>query len=81
MQGVKSYRTTELRLDTSGSLACLLSQFEGDYGGRVMMSETWVCPTADRTIKLSISYEKVLASIYAPTLVHVRRSLSIPGNR
>ena len=81
MQGVKSYRVTELRLDTSGALTCSLSRFEGDYGGRLMVSDTYVCPAAARTIKLSISYEKALASIYAPTLANVRRTLSIPTSR
>ncbi len=78
MLGVKSYRATELRIDTSGSLVCTLSRFEGDYGGRLMVSDTWICPIASGNLKLSTSHEKALATIYEPTLANLRRSLAIP---
>lgn len=79
--GVKSYRATELRIDTSGSLACTLSRFEGDYGGRLMVSDTWVCPITSGNLKLSTSYDKALAAVYVPTLASVRRSLASPKGR
>lgn len=76
--GVKSYRISELRIDSTGSLICTLSRFEGDFGGRLMISDTWVCPAEGKSIKLSTSYEKALASIYAPILTNVRQTLAVP---
>jgi len=77
--GVKSYRATQLRFDTSGPLTCSHARFEGEYGGVVMISETWVCPIAKGNLKLSTSHEKALNSVYAPTLANVRRSLAPIG--
>jgi hypothetical protein len=78
MPGVKSYRATELRIDTSGPLVCSLSRFEGDYGGRMMVSDTWLCPIATGNLKLTTSHEKVFATVYVPTFANVRRSLVSP---
>lgn len=81
MPNVKSYKLAELRIDTEGPLTCMLTRFEGDYGGRLVVADTWVCPNGDKSIKLSTSYEKALKHIYAPTLDQVRRSLSTPAER
>jgi len=81
MPGVKSYRAIELRIDTSGYLVCTFSRFEGDYGGRLMVSDTWVCPITSGNLKLSTSHEKALAAIYVPMLANVRRSLTSPIRR
>lgn len=81
LPNVKSYKVTELRVDMEGPLTCMLTRFEGDYGGRLMVADTWVCPSGDKSIKLSTSYEKALKHIYSPTLDRVRRSLSTPTER
>lgn len=76
MPGVKSYRVLGVKLDHNGALRCILSIFEGDYGGRVVISHTWVCPVGNRTLKLSTSYEKQNQAIYWPTIEYIWRSLS-----
>lgn len=77
--GVKSYRIRGVKLDENNALLCTLSSFEGDYGGRWVVSDTWVCPLGDRTIKLSTSYERRLESVYRPTIEYVWRSLTPAG--
>ena len=74
--GVKAYKVVGVKIDRNKSLYCALSTFEGDYGGRVVISNTWVCPLGNRTLKLSTSYEKRGQSIYRPTIDYVWQSLS-----
>lgn len=75
MPGVKSYKVVGATLAYNGALYCTLSTFEGDYGGRVVISDTWVCPLTNRTLKLSTSYEKQNQAIYRPIVDYVWRSL------
>lgn len=74
--GIKSYKVLGVKLDHNEALHCTLSTFEGDYGGRLVILDTWVCPLGDRTLKLSTSYEKRHQAIYRPTIDYVWRSLS-----
>jgi hypothetical protein len=73
--GVRSYAIRAVKLDRNTALVCSLSSFEGDLGRGLVVSDTWVCPLGDRTLKLSTSYEKGSQSIYLPTLGRVWRSL------
>ena len=81
VHGVKSDSVRALKIDRNPYLVCSLSSFEGDLGRGPLISDTWVCPLGDRTIKLSTSYEKGLQSIYRPTVEHVWRSLKAPAVR
>ena len=73
--GVRSYSIRAVKLDGNAALVCSLSSFEGDIGRGLIVSDTWVCPLGDRTLKLTTSYEKSSQSIYLPTLGRVWRSL------
>ncbi len=73
---VQTYKVLDVRIDTNGALYCTRFTFEGFYGGRDMLVDTWVCPLGNRTIKLSTSYEKRHQSIYRPTIEYIWRSLS-----
>ncbi len=66
--GVRSYAVRTVKLDRNAALVCSLSSFEGEFGRGLVVSDTWVCPLGDRTLKLSTSYEKSSQSIYLPTL-------------
>ncbi len=77
--GVKSYAVRAVKLDRNDSLVCSLSSFEGDIGRGPLISDTWVCPIGDRTLKLSTSYEKASRAIYRPILERVWRSLRSPA--
>ena len=74
--GIKSYKVVGVKLDYNGMLHCALTTFEADYGSRVVVSDTWVCPLSNRTLKLSTSYEKRNQAIYRPIVDYVWRSLS-----
>lgn len=75
--GVRSYAIRAVKIDRNSELVCSLSSFEGDFGRDIVISNTWVCPLGDRTLKLSTSYQKSLQSIYSPTLDRVWRSLRV----
>ncbi|MHB1085655.1 MAG: hypothetical protein ACYCZA_12565 [Thiobacillus sp.] len=77
--GVKSYSVREVKIDRNGSLVCMLSSFEGDFGRGPVISATWVCPLGDSTLKLSTSYEKSSQAIYGATLARVWRNLQAPA--
>ena len=77
--GVKFYAVRAVKLDRNDALVCSLSSFEGDFGRGPVISETWVCPLGESTLKLSTSYEKGLQTIYGPTLARVWRSMQAPA--
>jgi len=76
--GVKSYSVRAVKLDRNDSLVCFLSSFEGNLTHGIILSDTWVCPLGDRTLKLSTSYAKSSQSIYRPILELVWQSLRAP---
>ena len=79
--GVKSYNVRSVKLDHNNTLYCALFTFEGEYGGRFVIADTWVCPLGNRTLKLSSSYEKRLESVYRPTIDYVWRSLTARNDK
>lgn len=76
VSGINSYKVIGVKLDYNGKLYCARSTFEADYGGRVVISDTWVCPLSNRLLKLTVSYEKQSQAVYQPTVDYVWRSLS-----
>ena len=64
-------------LKQNGSLICSWSGFEYDIGKGPTVSDSWVCPLGDRTLKLTTSYAKSRANLYAATVDHVWRSLRL----
>lgn len=69
------YRVTGGAFRQNASVACLWTAFEYDVGRGPTVSDTWVCPLGDRTLKLSTSYAKVNAAQFANTIEHIWRSL------
>lgn len=77
VDGIDSYKIRAIKIDKNNSLFCMLYRFEGSYGGRQVMSNTWVCPMGDRTLKLNFAYEKQFESVYRPTVEYIWRSLAV----
>lgn len=64
-------------LRQNDSLICIWTQFEYDIGKGPTVSDSWVCPASRRSIKLTTSYLKSRANLYAPTIEHIWRSLAV----
>lgn len=73
---IKAYKVLGVKIDYNGKLYCTHATFEGDYGGHVVVADTWICPLGDRALKLSTSYERRAQAIYQPTIDYIWRSLS-----
>lgn len=69
------YRVTGGAFRQNASVVCLWTAFEYDVGKGPTVSDTWVCPLSDRTLKLSTSYAKAHAARFATMNEHIWRSL------
>jgi hypothetical protein len=74
---VKYYEVTGGGLRQNGALVCAWSGFEYDIGKGPTVSDTWVCPVSNRTLKLTTSYAKSRANLFASTVDHIWRSLML----
>lgn len=77
VSGVASYKIRGIKVDQNNSLFCMVYSFEGDHESSPVMSSIWTCPMGDRTLKLTMTYEKRFESIYRPTVEYIWRSLVI----
>lgn len=71
------YNVTGGGLRQNGSMVCMWTAFEYDLGQGATASDSWVCPSADRTFKLTTSYAKSRANLYAATVDYVWRSIRL----
>lgn len=71
------YNVIGAGLRQNGSLICTWSAFEFDIGKGPYVSDTWICPLSNRTLKLTTSYSKARANLFAATVDHIWRSLSL----
>jgi hypothetical protein len=78
--GMLYYKVTSATLEQNVSLICLRTSFEYDQGRGAVVSDTWVCPLGNRTVKLSTSYHKDRANLFAQTIAYVWRSLAVSNN-
>lgn len=69
------YRVIGGAFRQNASVVCLWTGFEFDVGKGPTVSDTWICPLGDRTLKLSTSYSKAYAARLATTIDHTWRSL------
>lgn len=74
---LRSSKVKEVGFRSNARVTCTFTELENDYGDRVMLGQTWVCPTADKTVKLSTSYRKAEAARFAPTISAIWESLEI----
>ena len=77
--GVKYYKVRDADTVGNDHLTCMWSSFEYDIGKGATVSDSWICPLGDRTLKLSTSYNKSAARLYAPIIEHIWRSLRTNG--
>ena len=77
--GMVYYKALSASLSQNASLICIKTTFEYDGGRGPMISDTWVCPLTTRAVKLSTSYQKARANLFAPTIDYIWRSLSVTG--
>ncbi len=73
----KYYNATAGRLRQNGKISCVWVEFEFDLGKGGTIADTWICPVSGRTFKLSTSFAKARAGLYAATIDYVWRSLSL----
>ncbi len=74
------YRVVGGSFKQNPSLICIWSGFESDVGRGATVSDLWVCPLGKRALKLSASYHKDRANLFAPIIAYVWRSLSATSN-
>lgn len=79
--GMKFYRVRGGGLRQNASLVCTWSGFVYDAGRGAMVSDSWVCPVGNRTVKLTTSYQEERASLFAATVDYMWRSLSVASAR
>ncbi len=77
--GMSYYLVIDASLDQNASLICIKTSFEYDQGRGAMISDSWVCPLGNRTVKLSTSYQKSRANLFSATVAHMWRSLTVTG--
>lgn len=77
MEGVRSVTLRDARIEQSKHLACLFTEFEKDTSDGLTLSQTYVCPAGDKSIKLSTSYRKSEATLFKPVLQYIWHSLTV----
>lgn len=75
LPNAKYYTVRDVGLAENDSLFCMWSSFAYDIGKGPTVSDSWVCPMGDRTIKLTTSYIEGLSSVYSPIMAHIWKSL------
>lgn len=76
VEGVKNARSLDARVVTNKSLICMMFEFETDTTDGLKVSQTYICPIAAKSVKLSTSYRKSEASMFRPITEYVWESLS-----
>jgi len=69
------YKVVSGGLRQNGHIICTWIRFEYDVGKGSTISDSWICPVSDRTFKLTASYTKARAPLYAATIDYTWRSL------
>lgn len=77
MDGVKSVVTTDSGITTNQGVLCMFFEFETDTATGADLSQTYICPLGNRSVKLSTSYRKSEANFFRPTVEYVWRSLRV----
>lgn len=77
MPSVSYHLVTGGGIRENNSLICIWTQYEYDLGKGASISDSWVCPASNRTLKLTASYPKSQSALFAATIDYVWRSLSI----
>ena len=71
------YNVTDVGLRDNGAIICSWIRSEYDRGKNPTTSDMWICPVSDRTFKLTTSYSNAREALYAATVQHAWRSLSL----
>lgn len=75
LEGVRYAKAVESRIDSNGFLNCIFAEFEYGKSDGVTLSQTWICPLGDKSIKLSTSYRKSESYIFKPVISYIWKSL------
>jgi len=77
LEGVKSVKAVDARIASNQGLTCMFSEFETDASDGVKLSQTYICPLGNRSVKLSTSYRKSEATLFHPVVAYVWHSLRV----
>lgn len=77
VDGVQSVKALDVRIESNSQLSCIFTEFEVSHADATMLTQTWVCPTGDRSVKLSTSYRKSEVAMLKPVILHVWSTLRI----
>lgn len=77
IDGVKSIKTVDTRVATNQEIVCMFFAFETDTSDGAKLSQTYVCPLGNRSVKLSTSYRKSEAMLFRPVIEYVWQSLRV----
>lgn len=77
LDGVKSVKAVDARVASNRGMTCMFFEFETDASDGAKLSQTYVCPLGNRSIKLSTSYRKSEATLFHPVIKYVWQSLRV----
>jgi len=77
VDGVKSAKAVDSRVSINEGLVCMFFEFESDTSDGVKLSQTYVCPLGNRSVKVSTSYRKSEAAMFRPVIEYVSKSLRV----
>jgi len=75
--GVRSAKAVDAKVAAKKGLICIFMEFETDASDGLKLSQTYICPLGNRSVKLSTSYRKSEAKLFRPIVEHVWNSLRI----
>jgi len=77
IDGVKSVKAVDARVASNQGMICMFFEFETDASDGAKLSQTYVCPLGNRSVKLSTSYRKSEATLFHPVIKYVWQSLQV----
>lgn len=78
---VKHYELVDAGIRRNNTLVCMWNKTEIDNGRGPMIVDAWVCPLGSRTLKLTTSYRKEKAMLFAATIDYIWNTLSVTDNK
>lgn len=77
IDGVKRVKAIDARVVTNQGMICMFFEFETEASDSVKLSQTYVCPLGNRSVKLSTSYRKSEGTLFRPVIEYVWQSLRV----
>lgn len=75
MEGVKYVKALDSRIESNKYIKCIFAEFEFAKPDGISLTQTWLCPMGDKSVKLSTSYRKTEAALFKPVITYIWKSL------